>query len=411
MIRPFAGLRPAPEYAQQVAAPPYDVLSTEEARTQAQGKPWSFLHISKPEIDLPAGTDHYSPEVYAKATENMRRMVQSGVLKRDDKPCYYAYRLIMNDHVQTGLVAAASVADYDSQRIRRHELTRPDKEDDRVRQIEAVSAHTGPVMVAYPATPEVDAMLADASSGAPEFDVLVGSGGVRHMLWVIRDEDRIARLTAAFEAMPALYIADGHHRTAAASRVAASRRSKARNASEEAGYERFLCVAFPHHETRILPYNRVVRDLNGLDRVEFLRRTAMRFSVAQSAGKVVPERRGVFGLYLPGEWYRLEIDPMRIPAGNPTTRLDISLLAEHLLGPILAIGDPRTDPRIDFIGGIRGPEELERRVAGGMAAAFSLYPTSMQDLMAVADARGIMPPKSTWFEPKLADGLVSLMLD
>ena len=409
MIRPFAGLRPTPEYAAQVAAPPYDVLSTEEARGEAQGKPWSFLHISKPEIDLPQGTDPYSPPVYAKAAENMRRMLERGVLKRDGKPCYYAYRLVMNGHTQTGLAAAGSIADYDAQRIRRHELTTPAKEDDRVRQIDALNAHTGPVMAAYPTAPDVDAILADASSAAPEFDVTAGSG-VRHMLWVIREDDRIARLTAAFDAMPALYIADGHHRTAAASRVAASRRAAAPRASADASYERFLCVAFPHHQLRILPYNRVVRDLNRLEPGEFLRRVAARFNVASSGGRVIPERRGTFGLYLPGQWYRLEIDAARIPA-DPTARLDISLLTEHLLGPVLAIGDPRTDPRIEFIGGIRGPEELERRVAGGMAAAFSLYPTSMQDLMAVADAGRIMPPKSTWFEPKLADGLVSLVLD
>ena len=410
MIRPFAGLRPTPEYAAQVAAPPYDVLSTEEARGEAQGKPWSFLHISKPEIDLPEGTDPYSPPVYARAAENMQRMLERGVLKRDGKPCYYAYRMVMNGHAQTGLVAAGSVADYDAQRIRRHELTRPDKEDDRVRQIEALNAQTGPVLLAYPTAPGVDAILSDASRGAPEIDV-TASSGVRHMLWVIRDEDRIARLTAAFDAMPALYIADGHHRTAAASRVAASRRAATPQGSAEAGYESFLCVAFPHRQLRILPYNRLVRDLNGLDREEFLRRVAAHFNVTRSGGRVTPARRGVFGLYLPGQWYRLEIDPARIPAADPTARLDISLLAEHLLGPVLGIGDPRTDPRIEFIGGIRGPEELERRVAGGMAAAFSMYSTSMQDLMAVADAGRIMPPKSTWFEPKLADGLVSLVLD
>jgi uncharacterized protein (DUF1015 family) len=410
MIRPFAGLRPTPEYASQVAAPPYDVLSTEEARAQAQGKAWSFLHISKPEIDLPEGTDPYSPQVYARAAENMRRMLDRGVLKRDGKPSYYVYRMVMNGQAQTGLVAAGSVVDYDAQRIRRHELTTPAKEDDRVRQIDALNAHTGPVMVAYPTAAEVDAILADASRATPEFDVTAGSG-VRHMLWVIGDDDRIARLTAAFDAMPALYIADGHHRTAAASRVTALRRAAAPRASTDASYERFLCVAFPHHQLRILPYNRVVHDLNGLEREEFLRRVAARFNVARSAGRVMPERRGVFGLYLPGQWYRLEIDPARIPATDPTARLDISLLTEHLLGPVLAIGDPRTDPRIEFIGGIRGPEELERRVDGGMAAAFSMYPTSMQDLMAVADAGRIMPPKSTWFEPKLADGLVSLVLD
>ena len=409
MIRPFAALRPTPEYAAQVAAPPYDVLSTEEARGEAQGKPWSFLHISKPEIDLPEGTDPYSPQVYVKAAENMRRMLDRGVLKRDGKPCYYVYRMVMNGHTQTGLAAAGSIADYDAQHIRRHELTTPAKEDDRVRQIDALNAHTGPVMVAYPPAPDVDAILADASGAAPEFDVTAGSG-VRHMLWVIGEDDRIARLTAAFDAMPALYIADGHHRTAAASRVAASRRAAAPRASADASYESFLCVAFPHHQLRILPYNRVVRDLNGLEREEFLRRVAARFNVSRGGGRVMPERRGVFGLYLPGQWYRLEIDAARIPA-DPTARLDISLLTEHLLEPVLAIGDPRTDPRIEFIGGIRGPEELERRVAGGMAAAFSLYPTGMQDLMAVADAGRIMPPKSTWFDPKLADGLVSLVLD
>ena len=409
MIRPFAALRPAPEFAAQVAAPPYDVLSTEEARAVAHGKPWSFLHISKAEIDLPEGTDPCSPPVYARATENLRRMLEHGVLKRDDTPCYYVYRMIMNGHAQTGLAAACSVADYDAQRVRRHELTRPDKEDDRVRQIEAVNAHTGPVLLAYPAAPQVDAILADAAAGAPDFDVAAVSG-VRHMLWVIRDGERIAHLTAAFDAMPALYIADGHHRTAAASRVAAARRAAAAQASGDASYESFLSVAFPHHQLRILPYNRVVRDLNGLDREEFLRRVAERFRVTPSAGRVTPEQRGVFGLYLPGQWYRLEIDPAMIPA-DPTARLDISLLAGHLLGPVLAIGDPRTDPRIDFIGGIRGPEELERRVADEMAAAFSMYPTSLQDLMAVADAGRIMPPKSTWFEPKLADGLVSLVLD
>jgi len=410
MLRPFAGLRPASEYAAQVAAPPYDVLSTEEARAAARGKPWSFLHVSKPEIDLPAGADPYSPQVYAKAAENMRHMLERGVLKRDEKPCYYVYRMVMNGHAQTGLAAAGSVPDYDAQRIRRHELTRPDKEDDRVRQIEAVNAHTGPVLLAYPAAPEVDAMLADAARSAAEFDV-TAAGGVHHMLWVIRDDERIARLTAAFDAMGALYIADGHHRTAAASRVAASRRAAASQPSANASYERFLCVAFPHHALRILPYNRVVRDLNGLERGELLRRVAARFNVARASGRVMPERRGVFGLYLPGEWYRLEIPAANIPADDPIARLDISLLSAHLLGPVLAIGDPRTDPRIDFVGGIRGTEELERRVAGGMAAAFSMYPTSMEDLMAVADAGGIMPPKSTWFEPKLADGLVSLVLD
>ena len=404
MIRPFRGLRPTREFAAQVAAPPYDVVSTEEARAQAQGRPWSFLHISKPEIDLPQGTDPYSPPVYAKAAENLARLLQCGVLKRDDQPCYYAYRMVMNGHAQTGLVAAASVAEYDAQRIRRHELTRPDKEDDRVRQIEALNAQTGPVLLAYPGAPEVDAILGEVAAAPPEFDL--SASGVRHMLWVIGEDDRIARLSAAFAAMPALYIADGHHRSAAASRVAAARRA----AGQKAGYEAFLGVAFPHHQMRILAYNRVVRDLNGLEREEFLRRVGERFTVTRTPAAVTPERPGTFGLYFPGAWYRLDIDPARIPP-DPTGRLDVSLLADQVLAPLLGITDPRTDPRIDFIGGSRGVKELERRVAGGMAAAFSLHPTGMQDLMAVADAGLIMPPKSTWFEPKLADGLVSLVLD
>jgi uncharacterized protein (DUF1015 family) len=400
MIKPFAGLRPVPEKASEVAAPPYDVLSTEEARVQAQGRPWSFLHISKPEIDLPQGTDPHSAEVYAKAAENLRNMLSAGVLKRDTAPAYYAYRMVMNGQGQTGIVCAGSVADYDANRIRRHELTRPDKEDDRVRQIEALNAQTGPVLLGYPDAPEVDRLLGEASAGKPEFDVKLN--GVQHQLWPIREQDRIARITTAFEKMPALYIADGHHRSAAASRVAKSRRTDSA--------QRFLCVAFPSNQMRILPYNRVVKDLNGLSRDEFLKRVGERFKVTPASTQVMPEKPAVFGMYLPGQWYRLEIDPKRVPS-DPTARLDVSLLADHLLSPVLGIGDPRTDKRIDFIGGIRGPEELERLVGAGMAVAFSMHPTQMKDLMAVADAGQIMPPKSTWFEPKLADGLVSLVID
>ena len=402
MIRPFSALRPTPEFAAEVAAPPYDVVSFDEACALAQGKPWSFLHISRPEIDLPRGTDPYSAPVYAKAQENLKRMRERGILERDTAPRYYAYRMVMDGPVQTGLVGAASIAAYDQQRIRRHELTRADKEDDRVRQIEALNAQTGPVLLAYPDCAEVDELLDDAAKPAPEFDV-TASGGVHHMLWTIADEKAMRRLSAAFDAMPALYIADGHHRSAAASRVAASR-----GTSERDG---FLCVAFPQRQMRILPYNRLVRDLKGMDRVEFLRRLGTSFRVTRSAKPVSPKRQGVFGLYLPGQWYRLEIDQAEIPVGNPVASLDVSLLADRLLVPILGIADPRTDPRIDFVGGIRGLEELERRVAAGMAAAFSMNPTSMSELMAVADAGHIMPPKSTWFEPKLADGLVSLVLE
>jgi uncharacterized protein (DUF1015 family) len=411
LIRPFAGLRPVPERAAEVAAPPYDVLSSEEARVRAAGKPWSFLHISKPEIDLPEGIDVHSPAVYAKAAENLLNMLREGVLRREAQACYYVYRLIMGDHVQTGLVVTASVADYNANRVRKHELTRPDKEDDRVRQIEALNAQTGPVLMAYPSAPQVDEMLMQASSPMPEAD-LKADDGVRHTVWSIRDDDTIARLTAAFDAMPALYIADGHHRSAAASRVAATRRAANAKHTGDEGYNYFLAVAFPHHQMRILDYNRVVTDLHGMSALEFLTRAGRSYTVAASTEAVKPVRHGEVGLYLRNQWYRLQIRPQLAAVDDPVKRLDVSLLSDHLLGPVLDIHDLRRDKRIDFVGGVRGLGELERRVnSGAMAAAFALYPTTLEDLMAVADAGQIMPPKSTWFEPKLADGLVSHVLD
>lgn len=406
LIRPFTGLRPAPGRAADVAAPPYDVLSTDEARKRAAGKPWSFLHISKPEIDLPAGTDPHAPQVYAKAAENLQRMLAQKVLERDKQPGYYAYRLVMDGHVQTGLVVAASVADYDTNRIRKHEFTRPDKEDDRVRQIEALNAQTGPVLLAYPDAPAVDALLAQVTNGAPVADVTADTD-VRHTLWRIGDAASMDTLTQAFDAMPALYIADGHHRSAAASRVAASRRA---TGPESCNF--FLAVAFPHHQMRILPYNRVVTDLNGLSRQELLSKIGQSFALRAASGAVTPAKPGEFGLYLTGQWYRLNIHPGLVPMNDPVERLDVSLLADRLLAPILGITDPRRDKRIDFIGGIRGAAELEKRVdSNEMAVAFSMFPTRMEDLMAVADVGEVMPPKSTWFEPKLADGLVSHVLD
>jgi len=409
LIKPFTGLLPAPGRAADVAAPPYDVLSSEEARVRAAGKPWSFLHISKPEIDLPPGTDPYAPQVYAKAVENLKRMLEEGVLARDQEPCYYAYRLVMGTHSQTGLVAAASVAEYDRNRIRKHEFTRPDKEDDRVRQIEALNAQTGPVLLAYPEAKEVDAVLAEVCAGEPVADVTADTG-VRHTLWKIAGAAPIDRLTRAFDAMPALYIADGHHRSAAASRVAAARRAKDSAATSSSDY--FLSVVFPHHQMQILSYNRVVKDLHGLSRAEFVSRLGKGFSVHASTTPVTPAKPGEFGLYMPGQWYRLAIHPALVPAHDPVERLDVSLLADQVLAPLLGIEDQRRDKRIDFVGGIRGLAELEKRVnSGEMAVAFSLHPTRMQDLMAVADAGEVMPPKSTWFEPKLADGLVSHVLD
>jgi uncharacterized protein (DUF1015 family) len=405
LIQPFAALRPATGRANDVVAPPYDVLSTVEARVRASGRPWSFLHISKPEIDLPADTNPYAPEVYAKGAENLRKLIEAGVLVRDPAACYYAYRIVMGNHSQTGLVAAASVADYDTNRIRKHEFTRPDKEDDRVRQIDALDAQTGPVLLAYPAAPEVDAILAATSSGTPDSDAELD--GVRHTLWVIRDAAIQARITAAFNGMHALYIADGHHRSASASRIAAARKAANPAHTGNEPYNFFLSVIFPAHEMRIMDYNRVITDLNGLSAEAFLERVSTAFSIEPAANAVKPERPGVFGLYLAGKWHRLAIRPELVPA-DPVGRLDVSLLQNNLIAPILGISDPRRDKRIDFVGGIRGLAELEKRVdSGEMALAFALHPTRMEDLMAVADANEVMPPKSTWFEPKLADGLAS----
>lgn len=406
LIQPLRGLRPAPGYAAAVAAPPYDVLSSAEARVRAAGQPWSFLHISKPEIDLPEDIDPHDARVYAKAAENLARMIDQGILIRDASPCYYAYRLTMGEHVQTGLVAVAAVAAYESHRIKRHEHTRPDKEDDRVRQIEATNAQTGPVLLAYRDDATADALIDAIASGEPIADV-VSDADIRHQIWVCRDAATIAAITRCFDAMPALYIADGHHRSAAAARVAAARRRPGLVQSSDY----FLAVAFPQRQLKILDYNRVVRDLNGMTPAAFLDRLGEKFRVEASAVPVKPAAAGEFGLYLAGQWYRLVIDPALRPS-DPVARLDVSLLADHVLAPLLAIHDPRRDQRIDFVGGMRGLGELARRVdSGEMAAAFALYPTQIEDLMAVADSGRVMPPKSTWFEPKLADGLVSHVLD
>jgi uncharacterized protein (DUF1015 family) len=386
-----------------VLAPPYDVLSSAEARIWAEGKPWSFLHISKPEIDLDPAIDPYDKAVYAKAAENLKSIMAAGVLTRDDKPCYYVYRLTWRDRVQTGLAAVASLKDYATNRIRKHEHTTPAKEDDRVRQIEAINAQTGPVMSGYPNAPAIDAMLAQAAAGAPEIDV-TADDGVRHQLWTVADDKTIAKLTRAFEALPAIYIADGHHRSAAAARVAAARKT---NGSH--GY--FLSVIFPEHEMTILDYNRVVKDLNGRSPEQFLAELQKSFTVASSGQPVRPASAHDYGMYLNNRWYRLSVRPELVPT-DPIGRLPITVLTRNIIVPLLGINDPRTDKRIDFVGGARGLEELERRVKSGeMTVAFSLYPTQMRDLMAVADAGGFMPPKSTWFEPKLADGMVSHVLD
>ncbi len=417
LIKPFRALRPAPQRAAEVLAPPYDVLSSAEARARAKDRPWSFLHVSKAEIDLDPKLDPYDHAVYEKAAENLQRMIACGVLLRDDRPCYYVYRLTWQyrgrDKIETGLAAVASLSAYAENRIRKHELTTLAKEDDRVRQIEAVNAQTGPVMLAYSSAPAVDALLERAAAGGAAVDV-TAEDGVRHQLWVVDDAQAIAGLTRAVDALPALYIADGHHRAAAAFRVAKARRGAASGAG--GGY--FLAVLLPENQMTILDYNRVLRDLNGRSVAEVLTEIRKRCAVEPSDRAVRPAQADEFGMVLAGRWYRLRLHPAAgakrgdAHDADPVAGLPVMLLARTIIEPIFGITDPRTDRRIDFVGGGRGLAELERLVASGeMAAAFALYPTQMHDLMAVADAGAIMPPKSTWFEPKLADGMVSHVLD
>jgi uncharacterized protein (DUF1015 family) len=409
LIRPFRALRPTPDQAAAVAAPPYDVLSSSEARQRAAGRPHSFLHISKPEIDLPEGTDPYSAAVYARGAENLARLITEGVLVREDRPAYYAYQITMDDHQQTGLACVSSVEAYRSNRIRKHELTRPDKENDRVRQIDALNAQTGPVLLAYRSSAAIKSILADVTATPPLLDV-TADDGVIHRIWLIAEPERVAAISQQINAMAALYIADGHHRSAAAMRVA-EQRAAADSAGAES-YPFFLTVAFPDDEMRILDYNRVVADLNGLTPQQLLAAAAEKFAIEASDQAVRPRRPGEFGMYLAGHWHRLTIAPGLIPQDDPVASLDVSLLQDHLIEPLLGVSDPRIDKRIDFVGGIRGLAELKKRVDSGSAAvAFALFPTRMSALMAVADANALMPPKSTWFEPKLADGLLSHVLD
>ena len=406
LVQPFAALRPTAETAAAVIAPPYDVVNVDEARALAAGRPSSFLHISRPEIDLPPGSPAYSDAAYARGARNLERLVADGVLVRDAQPSFYVYRMVMNGRAQTGVAFVGSVRAYEENRIRRHELTRPDKESDRVRNIATLNAQTGPVLVAYRADGAIGAQLAVAARDTPLFSV-EGPNNVQHTVWRIAAQNKVAELGEALNAHRALYIADGHHRSAAAARVAASRRGNA-----DASHEYFLCVAFGDDELRILDYNRVVRDLGALTPDALLAHVRASFTVTERPGPVAPARPETFGMYLAGRWYELAIHEALVPRADPVASLDVSLLQDRLLSPFLEIGDPRVDPRIDFVGGIRGLSELEQRVRSGRAAvAFALHPTRMQQLMNVADAGKLMPPKSTWFEPKLADGLLSHVLD
>ena len=415
-IRPFRALRPYPELAAKVASPPYDVLSSDEARVMADGNPVSFLHVNKPEIDLPQDTDPYASEVYAKGAENLGRLIEDGVYLREEKPALYLYRQVMGDHVQTGIAVGASVEEYETGRIKKHEHTRQKKEDDRTRHIDALDANTGPVFLTYKARPEIDAHVARLTEDAPVYD-FVAPDGIRHTVWVVDEDAERDTLVRAFSEIDDLYVADGHHRSAAATRVCQARRAANPKHTGEEPYNFFLSMIFPDDQMMILDYNRIVRDLNGHSETELLAQIGTKFTVEPlgdaKASKtdilhdpLRPGRAKSFLMYLDGRWYHLDARPGTWP-DDPVARLDVAVLQDNLLAPILGIGDPRSDERIDFVGGMRGLVELEKRVdSGEFQVAFALYPTSIADLFAVADAGQVMPPKSTWFEPKLRSGLI-----
>lgn len=406
-IKPFAAVRPAPELAARVAALPYDVVDTREAREIVAQNPYSFLRIDRAEVDLEPGIDVHDLRVYRQVRENLDRMLSEKVFIQDQDENYYIYRLALGEHQQLGLVACAAVDDYLNNIIKKHEHTRPDKEQDRVRHIEACNAHTGPIFLTYRAKEEIDALISRWIQNHQPVYHFTGPGGVEHTVWVVDDAATKEQLTAAFGGVEALYIADGHHRCAAAARVALQRREQDLDYSGKEEYNYFLGVLFPHNQLQILDYNRVVEDLNGLTPDQFKEKVAERFVLEEwkGEGPYRPEERGTFGMYLEGKWYKLRIQEEVLEGLDVVASLDVSLLQDNLLGPILGIADPRTDDRIDFVGGSRGLEELEARVRGGMAVAFSMYPTTITDVMAIADQDTVMPPKSTWFEPKLLSGL------
>ena len=396
-LKPFPALRPQPELASRICELPYDVMSSDEARAMSDGNALSFLHVSKPEIDLPPGTDLYSPAVYAKGKENFAKLIADGALSQDSQPCFYLYRQVMGGHAQVGLVAAASCQEYLDGTIKKHEFTRPDKEDDRVRHIEALNSQTGPVFLTYKAVAAMDEFVAKKTATPPDVD-FTGQDGVRHTSWSVRDAAEIAFIEGQFAQIPFLYIADGHHRSAAAGRVFTARAGQGNSGG-------FLTVTFPHNQMQILPYNRVLKTLNGLTPEALLAKLGTLFTLSQP-GTPKPTRKHEFGFYLGGQWRTLHVRPEFTATSDPIERLDVTLLQKHVLDPMFGITDPRTSKQINFVGGIRGTAELEKLVnSGEYACAFSMFPTSIVDLMEIADAGGIMPPKSTWFEPKLRDAM------
>ncbi len=401
-VKPFAAVRPRPDLAVRICELPYDVMSESEARRLAADNPLSFLRVSRPEINGPAGANPYAAETYAQARLAWQRLLAQGALVADARPAYYCYRQVMGAHSQTGIVGAASCQEYLDGGVRKHELTRPDKENDRVRHIETLHAQTGPAFLFHPAQPALAAFTHERTAGAPDVD-FVAADGVRHSSWTVGDPEGVAFLAAQFAALPRLYIADGHHRSAAAARVFQARRGAG-------GSGGFLSVIFPHDALKILPYHRVLKDLNGLAPVALLARLGEVFQI-EDGGSGVPAGRHEVGLYLAGRWRWLRFRTGLANLADPAERLDVALLQRHVLGPIFGIEDPRTSERVGFVGGIRGPGELVRLVQGGeYACALAMHPTGIEELMAIADRGGLMPPKSTWFEPKLRDAMFCLAI-
>jgi uncharacterized protein (DUF1015 family) len=407
-VKPFKGIRPPKDLVEQVESRPYDVLSSEEARAEAGDNEKSLYHIIKPEIDFPVGTSEYDERVYAKAAENFEKFCKKGWLKQDEQECYYIYAQTMNGKTQYGLVVAASVADYMEGRIKKHELTRRDKEEDRMKHVRVNNANIEPVFFAYPENRVLDSLVARYAATEPEYDFVAPIDGFGHKFWVIKDQEDIRIITEAFAAMPAMYIADGHHRSAAAALVGAEKAKQNPNHRGDEEYNYFMAVCFPANQLTILDYNRVVKDLNGLTSEQFLDALQKDFTVEKKgAEEYRPAKIHEFSLYLDGEWYSLNAKEGRYNEQDPIGVLDVSISSRLILDEILGIKDLRTDKRIDFVGGLRGLGELKRRVdSGEMRVALALYPVSMKQIINIADSGNIMPPKATWFEPKLRSGLV-----
>lgn len=406
-VKPFKGVRPDPALAHLVAALPYDVMNRREAKEMAAGNPHSFLHVSRSEIDLDENINPYDPVVYEKAAVNLKEMMATGVLLQDDTPCYYLYRQIMDGRAQTGIVACASIDEYMNDTIKKHEFTRPEKEVDRINHFDYCNANTEPVFFAYRSTPEISKVVDHwVANHAPVYDFTT-EDGISHILWVVNDPEQVQALEEHFKKVQYLYIADGHHRTASAVKIGLKRREENPNYTGDEEFNFFMTVIFPDDELMIMDYNRVVKDLNGLTPEEFLDKVALSFDIEKVEGTepFKPTARHTFGMYLENQWYCLTAKEAIIDETDYVERLDVSILQKNLLHPILGIENPRTDKRIDFVGGIRGLKELERRVAEDMTVAFALYPPSMEELFAIADVGEVMPPKSTWFEPKLRSGL------